>query len=44
MMEDFVRRNSSRQLNLEKQMTEMRDFYSSVKRFPERLTKHWNSM
>jgi bacillithiol biosynthesis cysteine-adding enzyme BshC len=31
LMENFVRRNSSRQLNLEKQMTELRHFYSSVK-------------
>jgi uncharacterized protein YllA (UPF0747 family) len=31
LMEDFVRRNSSRQLNLEKQMTELSHFYSSVK-------------
>jgi bacillithiol synthase len=31
LMEDFVRRNSSRQLNLEKQMTELSSFYSSVK-------------
>jgi bacillithiol synthase len=31
LMEDFVRRNSSRQLNLEKQMTELTHFYSDVK-------------
>jgi bacillithiol synthase len=31
LMESFVRRNSSRQLNLEKQMTELSHFYSSVK-------------
>jgi bacillithiol synthase len=31
LMEDFVRRNSSRQLNLERQMAELRNFYSSVK-------------
>jgi uncharacterized protein YllA (UPF0747 family) len=31
LMEDFVRRNSSRQLNLEKQMTELSHFYSTIK-------------
>ncbi|HET7003366.1 MAG TPA: bacillithiol biosynthesis BshC, partial [Puia sp.] len=31
LMESFVRRNSSRQLNLEKQMTELSQFYSNVK-------------
>ncbi|HEX3766757.1 MAG TPA: bacillithiol biosynthesis cysteine-adding enzyme BshC, partial [Puia sp.] len=31
LMELYVRRNSSRQLNLEKQMAELRHFYSSVK-------------
>lgn len=31
LMESYVRRNSSRQLNLDKQMTELRHFYSSVK-------------
>ncbi len=31
LMENFVRRNSSRQLNLDKQMTELSDFYQSVK-------------
>jgi bacillithiol biosynthesis cysteine-adding enzyme BshC len=31
LMENFVRRNSSRQLNLEKQMSELSLFYSSVK-------------
>jgi bacillithiol biosynthesis cysteine-adding enzyme BshC len=31
LMESFVRKNSSRQLNLEKQMTELSHFYSSVK-------------
>jgi bacillithiol biosynthesis cysteine-adding enzyme BshC len=31
LMEDFVRRNSSHQLNLEKQMAELSDFYTSVK-------------
>jgi len=31
LMESFVRRNSSRQLNLDKQMKELSHFYSSVK-------------
>jgi bacillithiol synthase len=31
LVESFVRRHSSRQLNLEKQMTELSHFYSSVK-------------
>ncbi len=31
LMEDFVRRNSTRQLSLDKQMQEMRDFYDQLK-------------